>query len=152
MKECRLCGVPKDLSCFGKHSQTRDRLRHECKECRSKEAKRYNANNREHRTLQAKKYRKEQPETLKRTRYLSRYGLSGEVITALINIDTPCDICGAIEKLHIDHDHTTMKVRGFLCGNCNRGLGLFNDSILFLERAIEYLRKPQTGPICRKGM
>lgn len=36
------------------------------------------------------------------------------------------------------------KFRGFLCGKCNRGLGLFdvdNRGVIFLEKAVEYLRK-----------
>ena len=44
-------------------------------------------------------------------------------------------------KLVVDHCHTTGKVRGFLCHNCNRALGLFQDSVAFLEKAIKYLKK-----------
>ncbi len=41
--------------------------------------------------------------------------------------------------LIIDHDHETGEVRGLLCPNCNRALGLFKDSIEFLENAKKYL-------------
>jgi hypothetical protein len=41
----------------------------------------------------------------------------------------------------IDHDHSTEQVRGLLCGNCNRGIGIFKDSIEFLEKAINYLKQ-----------
>lgn len=40
---------------------------------------------------------------------------------------------------YVDHCHTTGKVRGILCGNCNTGLGHFKDSPMLLQRAIEYL-------------
>lgn len=36
-----------------------------------------------------------------------------------------CAICGTKPKtrrLHIDHDHQTMTLRGLLCHRCNRGL------------------------------
>jgi hypothetical protein len=42
-------------------------------------------------------------------------------------------------SLSVDHCHTTGKVRGLLCSNCNKGLGCFKDNISFLKEAIEYL-------------
>ena len=40
---------------------------------------------------------------------------------------------------HVDHCHESGKVRGLLCGNCNKGLGLFKDSKKNLQSAMEYL-------------
>lgn len=53
-----------------------------------------------------------------------------------------CKICEKElhEEIHIDHNHTTGKVRGILCGKCNKGLGQFNDNIEFLTNAINYLK------------
>lgn len=55
-----------------------------------------------------------------------------------------CAICNRPpsegELLHVDHCHNTDKVRGLLCGKCNRGLGLFDDNSGFLASAIEYLK------------
>lgn len=57
--------------------------------------------------------------------------------------DNSCLICNreTLGKLHIDHDHNTGKVRGLLCGSCNRGLGMFGDDPEILSRAIKYLKK-----------
>ena len=54
--------------------------------------------------------------------------------------DSRCDCCGEVKSsLHLDHDHVTDKFRGYLCINCNHGLGKFNDSVEKLQLAIKYL-------------
>lgn len=56
-----------------------------------------------------------------------------------------CGICGATEssggkkQLHVDHDHTTGKIRGLLCNHCNLGIGHFKDDTELLQAAIKYL-------------
>lgn len=55
-----------------------------------------------------------------------------------------CGICGgqpARESFDIDHDHQTGKVRGLLCGKCNKGLGLLGDNEHMVKQALRYLRK-----------
>ena len=44
-----------------------------------------------------------------------------------------------LDVVSIDHDHETGQVRGLLCNACNKGLGLFKDSIERLESAKRYL-------------
>ena len=41
--------------------------------------------------------------------------------------------------LHFDHDHNTLEFRGFLCINCNQGIGKLGDNIEGLKQAITYL-------------
>ena len=41
----------------------------------------------------------------------------------------------------VDHNHITDTFRGYICHNCNRGLGVFEDNIDRLDRAIGYLKK-----------
>lgn len=84
------------------------------------------------------------------TNYLKKnYGISVvEYEALLVAQDYLCKICGTIgfkiepnarHLLAVDHDHTTGKVRGLLCHNCNRGLGLFQDDVTNLSNAIAYL-------------
>ena len=78
-----------------------------------------------------------------------KYNLSDDQMARLYTSN--CGICGNPESqkrsLSVDHDHSCCPgetscgdcVRGFLCSNCNRGLGLFGDSASRLQAAIEYL-------------
>lgn len=77
------------------------------------------------------------------------FDISRERLIELFS-DPFCGICGnqrsAAQELHIDHDHTCCRgcdkcVRGLLCGNCNRALGIFGDDIERIQRAIEYLER-----------
>lgn len=55
-----------------------------------------------------------------------------------------CSICSCVcstgKKLSADHCHTTGVFRGLLCGKCNKGLGLFNDNLTFMGKAMTYLK------------
>lgn len=45
------------------------------------------------------------------------------------------------ERAHLDHDHTTGRYRGLLCGYCNLMLGFARDNPAVLRAAILYLKK-----------
>lgn len=51
-----------------------------------------------------------------------------------------CAICREAKAEHVDHDHSTGKVRGLLCFNCNGALGQFRDRTDLMIRAVGYLR------------
>ena len=51
------------------------------------------------------------------------------------------DTTGDVKSLSLDHDHATGKFRGWLCHNCNLGIGRLGDTIEALERALQYLKK-----------
>ena len=58
-----------------------------------------------------------------------------------------CAICkwNSTEKnLSVDHCHETERIRGLLCGKCNRGLGMFLDSPKLLRKAARYLESDVT--------
>lgn len=55
-----------------------------------------------------------------------------------------CDICGISKKedrLHVDHDHATGRIRGLLCHRCNSMLGLARDDTTILANGVKYLEK-----------
>lgn len=52
-----------------------------------------------------------------------------------------CLICqGILFRPHIDHNHSTGKIRGLLCGQCNVGIGFFKEDAAILRRAIKYIK------------
>ena len=76
-----------------------------------------------------------------------RFGLTLEEFNrAFADQEGRCAICGTHQtelsvSLHVDHDHVTGRIRGLLCGPCNRMLGMAKDDIGRLEAAIAYLRE-----------
>ena len=55
-----------------------------------------------------------------------------------------CDNCHKNKKLEIDHLHGTTKVRGWLCRNCNTGLGALGDTLEGVLQAAIYLEKDKS--------
>lgn len=110
-------------------------------------AREYRIKNRKIILLKNKKYREINKLKLSKQRISNRYNISIKEYEFLLKSQkNKCAICGisqnkCLKKLGVDHDHSTKKVRGLLCGNCNRALGLFKDSISSLEEAIKYLQK-----------
>jgi len=77
--------------------------------------------------------------------YLKRqYGITHEDYELLLKTQGgKCAICRRAPldgvTLHIDHDHVTLKIRGILCGSCNRLIGIAGESVVRLRSAINYL-------------
>ena len=70
-------------------------------------------------------------------------GISDTQFEQLMMVDN-CEICNvALEKKNIDHCHSSGKVRGVLCNNCNTALGLVGDNVKTLSRMIDYLNQSQ---------
>lgn len=127
-RECSACHETKPLETgfYGEAKDPQGRQR-TCKRCVS---------------AYARNRRRDQADLL-RDQYLRReYGISlGEYLEMLRGQNGVCAVCGDDGKLHVDHDHETGRVRGLLCGSCNRALGLLKDNVDSLSRAIDYLRK-----------
>jgi len=57
--------------------------------------------------------------------------------------ETPCDCCGkpVYRNWQLDHCHDTGEFRGWLCKQCNTGLGNLGDTLKSLKLAVEYLER-----------
>lgn len=68
------------------------------------------------------------------------YNITEEQFNSLIKKQNKaCAICLRETFLCVDHDHNTGKVRGLLCADCNRGLGMFRDQASLLLDAADYI-------------
>ena len=90
------------------------------------------------------------PDYHTRLHYLRKYNLTLEEVHKLLDSQKgACAICnidvkfgtGFSQAVHVDHCHTTNKVRGILCGNCNTALGKLGDSVESIKRVLQYLEK-----------
>ena len=164
MKICTKCKENKNLSDFRKDLCTRDQLSSWCKDCHREASrvsrkrnktidydKQWKQNNKEKVRLHQKKHASNRnPETYKKYVAIRKlkynYGLDQEqYLTLLSRQGYCCKICGIHQdrlnrKLNVDHCHITNKIRGLLCSNCNRAIGLLKDSIETLQKAIDYLK------------
>jgi len=78
-----------------------------------------------------------------------RYGITVEKYEEMVEQQNNlCAICkkkesrtvnGQSVRLTIDHCHKTGKVRGLLCGKCNKALGLLSEDCLVALEAASYL-------------
>jgi nitrate/TMAO reductase-like tetraheme cytochrome c subunit len=147
-KICRLCEKDKPLSEYTKTKHNKSGIMARCKTCVNE----YQAVGRHQNPGRGTKYdqrwRESLPEAEKWRLYLlSRHRLTPEQYDAMLKAQGGgCAICGHKDagdshqrQIHVDHNHETGKIRGLLCGRCNRGLGLFTDDLGKLAAASSYL-------------
>jgi len=86
-----------------------------------------------------------------RTNLIKNYGINADQYDAMLKEqNNVCAICNKEEMcdrlLAVDHCHTSKKVRGLLCTNCNMALGKFQDNVNYLKKAVEYMEKDYNVP------
>ena len=131
MKKCSKCTIEKPLTEFHKRKNRACGYTSQCKSCRKK-----------YTTKRTKNYMRNYD--LKKS-----YGITLDDYNSMLSKQNGCCfICethvddintGRKKNLCVDHCHKTNEVRGLLCDNCNRGIGLLRDSKELLKRAIKYL-------------
>lgn len=150
---CTVCKEFKDWDCFSwkRAKRYKDKSPHlhqvkqpKCKSCAH---------------LETTMWRESQTDERLKDLYLKRtYNISYvEFCIRLENQNYSCKICtrpldtslgntsSNANTAVVDHCHTTGKVRGILCNECNRGLGYFKDNKMSLNNAIQYLTETETS-------
>ncbi len=126
-KECKELQPERAFSTF--KMKNKEYRRGTCKYCTSKKD-----------VLRVKEWRAE--ESIKNA--CRRLKLEYELVFAYYQSHNgQCEICGRkpnMNRLVLDHNHTTGAFRGLLCSPCNRGIGMLGDSESNLRNAITYIR------------
>jgi hypothetical protein len=137
-KTCTMCGETKPVSAYrSRGGSMAHLLKSRCNTCLYKEHRRWTEENAE----RVQQYREKDPWTL--AKRCARRGITPqELVDRYERQEECCAICKKeIELIDsaIDHNHVTGEFRGVLCKQCNRALGMFNDSPAVLRNALEYL-------------
>lgn len=154
MKRCCKCKLDKPIEDFSKNQS-------KCKEC----DKAYYLSNQEKRKMymrsftkkhyiknkdiinkKLKVYRDKHKPQYDEYGYKYRYNLTMDQLRQMfVSQNGCCAICNdkfkSRQQTHIDHNHTTGKVRQLLCRRCNTMLGFAKENISILAKAVEYLNK-----------
>jgi len=133
-KTCKRCDTEKEITEF---SKGRSRGHHAwCKPCMV--------------TYQETYKQKKGKEYFRNYRCMTLYGITLEEAEKLLESQgNTCALCkkevqflpGFSNAAHIDHCHSSGKVRGILCGNCNTALGKLGDSVETIKNVLKYLEQ-----------
>jgi Recombination endonuclease VII len=153
MKVCLKCHQTKPLEEFYRRKRSKDGRDWYCKPCGKANAQQWRKHNHEREREVCRQWRQRNKERFKflqwRRDLKQMYGLSHEEWTAMLICQSGrCAICGVpfdernhFSKASVDHDHATESVRELVHKNCNLLLGVANDDIELLEKAIAYLKR-----------
>lgn len=164
LKQCRRCGVEKDLALFKADRRYALGRSSYCKDCHlaasvawqkanpervnETRRKRYSANAE---AINARRRAEYDGERIRWANIKRFYGMSRETyLAALERQGGVCAICGAVgaRPLGVDHDHGCCVAkptcgrcnRGLLCDPCNLALGVVESRPDWLARASRYLK------------
>lgn len=132
---CNKCGKSLELNDTNyrkyKNINAKIYFRRECREC----GRKY------HKEWLIKTNWKDTPINKRNSRLKTKYGITQQDYENMYEKQQGCCyICGdKRDKLVIDHNHETGKVRKLLCSSCNNVVGLCKEDISILLKTIEYL-------------
>lgn len=151
-KTCRQCDRTLPVSAFGlrKAAGGSAKWRSRCRECEATDQRlrAKNAHRGRSRALTAP--------YLSLRKYAKELGIPWAEVVERYPTDNRCEVCGRTPqeansggryvRLSLDHCHITGRLRGFLCGPCNSGLGYLGDTPERVRAALKYLLKEVPPP------
>jgi hypothetical protein len=143
-KLCKVCNQNKPFNQFYAEPRVSDGCTARCKACiKAAATARYSINKE---SILAENKAQYSPEKERAKKLHRTYGLSVELYDHMLKEQGyKCKLCSSTNPQHnygrfvVDHCHTSGKVRGLLCGECNLMLGKSKDNVNTLQNAISYL-------------
>ena len=132
-RKCKKCGEEKEINLFVKAPKCNQGRTYECYSCR--------------REYMNGIYKETTYSTKRKHLLMKNYGITIEDYNEMFSKQKGrCAICNKHQSdlertLNVDHCHSTGKVRGLLCQNCNTGIGLLQDDCDVLLSAAKYLQE-----------
>lgn len=130
-KYCSACETTRPATDFGANKRKYDGLASECKACsRARSNERYHKN----------------PDRSRELTLWNQFGITvadyDDMMTGQQGVCGICrNTCSSGKRLAVDHDHETGRVRGLLCGRCNRGIGFLAHDPARLQAAIAWVQE-----------
>jgi hypothetical protein len=98
-----------------------------------------------------KAWRDNNPDKSRNRKLKSKYGISSDDYNKMFaEQEGKCKTCGRHQnefnkRLSVDHNHTTKKVRGLLCDDCNIALGKVKENIITLDNLKKYIENDKNN-------
>jgi hypothetical protein len=133
MKICSVCRTEKPLSDYFKSTKTKGGYEHRCKVCKVEVNRASYMRNKK---------------AVKLRMIERKYGLDEDAYLDML--DGGCEVCGSVQNLCVDHDHSCCPVNSATCGKCIRGIlcrrcnmveGVFKNDAKNIKNLVKYMQK-----------
>lgn len=144
-KKCYSCKITKPLADFYRRKRNKDGRDGRCKVCAEAYQLQYRKTEAGKSSRKRERSKRRNDGGISNLRHRARnYGLTADEIKEIYtNQNECCDICEApisLDKIQVDHNHDTGRLRGLLCQSCNIKIIGMDDKV-FLQKALDYLEE-----------
>jgi len=142
MKVCCRCKETKENTEFLRESRMKLGLTSACRVCLRK----YYNSRKDKNNAYRRNYRRSRPLESKKQHLKYIYDLSYEDYEQInLNQQYKRQLCKLEKDLQVDHSHKTNKVRGLLCSDCNKDLGVIEKHKDKLMDFLRYIEERKNG-------